>query len=807
TDGAMYGKWWTGSGWGGWENMGGVLLNKPECVTWGPGHLHCFGRGTDGAMYGKWWTGSGWGGWENMGGVLLNKPECVTWGPGHLHCFGRGTDGAMYGKWWTGSGWGGWENMGGVLLNKPECVSWGPGHLHCFGRGTDGAMYGKWWTGNGWGGWENMGGVILEEPECVSWGPGHLHCFARGTDRAMYGKWWTGSGWSGWENMGGVLLNKPECVSWGPGHLHCFGRGTDGAMYGKWWTGNGWGGWENMGGVILEEPECVSWGPGHLHCFARGTDRAMYGKWWTDVARRSLTVSRHNTAGLTDGDVDRILGDSSTVLQTNDGPDDVACSVALQRSGNVVVFNNGDGSLDNAAELSEVFNLAGNVKVVADVNFCGGQFNTSIIGCGQTPGTSFITERFTAGQEGILWAHEFGHNQNLPHRDTSTDNVMYFSIGNNRRRINQTECNAFSGQQPVVNVAAMNIPSTTVAQGVTSGPGMPGEQMRKQSGGQMPGEQMPNYDAGGQMPGEQMRKQSGGQMPGEQMPNYDAGGQMPGEQMRKQSGGQMPGEQMPNYDAGGQMPREQMQKQSSGQMPNYGSGEQAPGEQIRKYSGGQATAREKKLPVDQFVSQVYFDGLPLAEAASYGDESVDTLLTILRDPSRVQYHENAALTLGMIGSERAVEPLIAYIQGRREATAQLPGTADAASSHAAYKGRVGAVMALGYIVSRNGSKAALTFLKDNASPQALKLLWMGDGRPEEAKQQDLTKYFLLSLGISGNTEAAEHLKALRQREVVPEAAPRKTKVEGVLAQSLQLNDQVAREGLLNYYKSKQETPR
>ncbi|MBG0791951.1 carbohydrate-binding protein, partial [Methylocystis sp. H62] len=95
--------------WQGWESMGGVILDKPECASWGPGHLHCFARGTDGAMYGKWWTGSGWGGWENMGGVLLNKPECVTWGPGHLHCFGRGTDGAMYGKWWTGSGWGGWE--------------------------------------------------------------------------------------------------------------------------------------------------------------------------------------------------------------------------------------------------------------------------------------------------------------------------------------------------------------------------------------------------------------------------------------------------------------------------------------------------------------------------------------------------------------------------------------------------------------------------------------------------------------------------------------------------------------------------
>jgi hypothetical protein len=227
-----------------------------------------------------------------------------------------------------------------------------------------------------------------------------------------------------------------------------------------------------------------------------------------------------------------------------------------------------------------------------------------------------------------------------------------------------------------------------------------------------------------------------------------------------------------------------------------------PGDQMPD-AGRQTTARAKKAPVDEFVSQIYFEGLPLDEAAGYGDDSVDMLIAILRDPSRVEYHENAALTLGMIGSERAVEPLMAYIQNRLE-----PATApsrEGQTSRAAYKGRVGAIVALGYIVYRSGSKTALNFLKDNASPQTVKLLGIDDGRSNEAKNQDLTKYFLLSLGLSGNIEAAEHLKALPQHMTdVSQAPPSNTKVDEVVAKSLQLHDQIAREGLLKYYKSEQK---
>src|SRR5262245_50700609 len=86
-----------------------------------------------------------WGGWESLGGVILEQPECVSWGTNRIDCFARGTDQAMYHRWWDGSAWGGWENLGGIILDQPNCVSWGANRIDCFARGTDQAMYHLWW--------------------------------------------------------------------------------------------------------------------------------------------------------------------------------------------------------------------------------------------------------------------------------------------------------------------------------------------------------------------------------------------------------------------------------------------------------------------------------------------------------------------------------------------------------------------------------------------------------------------------------------------------------------------------------------
>ena len=50
------------------------------------------------------------------------------------------------------------------------------------------------------------------------------------------------------------------------------------------------------------------------------------------------------------------------------------------------------------------------------------------------------------------------------------------------------------------------------------------------------------------------------------------------------------------------------------------------------------------VPVEEFVSQIYLHGLPLDQAATYGEADVDTLIRMLNDLGMVQYHESIALT-------------------------------------------------------------------------------------------------------------------------------------------------------------------
>ena len=154
-----------------------------------------------------------------------------------------------------------------------------------------------------------------------------------------------------------------------------------------------------------------------------------------------LQVSRFNTSPLTDAQADTILADATTVLRTNDGPGDVAADVRMERNGAVTTFTTGDGSIDSQAEFNAVNGLAGNTKVVNQINWCG-VILPNVIGCAPVPGTSLVVVRFAANQEGILWAHEFGHNKGLNHRNDANA-VMNGTIGVNRRRINQAECDAY----------------------------------------------------------------------------------------------------------------------------------------------------------------------------------------------------------------------------------------------------------------------------------------------------------------------------------------------------------------------------
>lgn len=195
-------------------------------------------------------TGSSWGGWESLGGVLTTLPSVTAWAPNRLDLVGTGTDAAAYHKWWDGRQWGGWEPQGGILTSDLSITSWGPNRLDFFGTGTDHQCYHKWWDGAACElisvalkagatdfdvgrGYEGLGGVFTSDVKSVSWSANRLDLFGLGTDSAVYHKSWNGAQWSGWEGLGGVFNSPLVAETWGPNALDVFGLGTDNGMYHK----------------------------------------------------------------------------------------------------------------------------------------------------------------------------------------------------------------------------------------------------------------------------------------------------------------------------------------------------------------------------------------------------------------------------------------------------------------------------------------------------------------------------------------------------------------------------------------------
>jgi PBS lyase HEAT-like repeat-containing protein len=669
-DWGLWHKFFDGANWRGWEPLGGTILETPECVSWGPNRLDCFARGQDLALYQRFFDGQNWGGWMRLGGTLQEQPSCVSWGPNRIDCFARFTDWTMRHIYFDGSNWSDWgDHHPGVILNPPSCVSWGPERIDCFARGTDAAMWHRYFDGANWWGWEPLFGTIVEQPNCVSWGPGRIDCFARSTDAAMWHQFFDGYNWSGWETLGGSLLGRPECVSQGWGRLDCFARGTDQSLIHQSFDGANWSGWHSFGGVLLEQPSCVSWGVNRLDCFARRPDLAMWHRWWPCpecvVIGSRLDVRRHVTAMLSDADADAILAAATTVLQTNDGPGDVECAVQLARSRPVTTFS-GISTINTAADFEAVMALPGNVKVVNAINWCENKFKTDYIGCARRPGTSLAVERFLGPPEGVLWAHEFGHNKGLRHLDNDPFAVMNPTITGSHRRISSVECAAYRA---------------------------------------------------------------------------------------------------------------------------------APFTPDRQAEVLMSTVDLPRLPdVREFVRQVYVHGVPYQTARRYPASQVPILVEMLRQPAEEAAWRSIVVTLGMIGDEAAVEPLIAFIEARGP---DQP-------SRAQYAARRSAVTSLGYILNQTRSRRALDYLETGLEPSQ----WAARLEPFHAPYQatvaerdrDFSTHALLGLALSGTPEAAEALRGLQQNGGTPSEFA--GQVRDLLADALKAHAAIAAEGLEAYYREK-----
>lgn len=381
-----------------------------------------------------------------------------------------------------------------------------------------------------------------------------------------------------------------------------------------------------------------------------------------------LDVRRFTDVALTNAEAEQIVNDMTSVLQTSDGSSDVACSVTFSRVGGVTSFGQGDGSIDSAAEFNVVDGLAGNVKVVEEINFCG-TFDPNFSGCSKA-GVSLTVERAGPALEGILWAHELGHTRGLQHRNSETA-IMNPSVGSNRRQVNTSECSAF--RDVFLNTFAASLAPQPAS---------------------------------------------------------------------------LPGESQP------------------------------------------------QPPIQDFVRQLFVEGVPYATARSYGPRVVPELLRMLADPREEEHWANVVTVLGIIGDPSAIAPLVSFIEEAK--TTRL--------SRAHHRAKKAAIMALGYLAGAPGGSRALAYLKESLDPD----VWAKRGVTGlgpyhvSANDRDLaySKYAVMGLALSGHAEAALALKELARGAITRSQAQLRDREAALIGFALEEHKKVVEQGLAGYYRTR-----
>jgi HEAT repeat protein len=198
--------------------------------------------------------------------------------------------------------------------------------------------------------------------------------------------------------------------------------------------------------------------------------------------------------------------------------------------------------------------------------------------------------------------------------------------------------------------------------------------------------------------------------------------------------------------------------------------------------------------VKSFVRQVYIEGVPYDEATLFDPATAaPTLLEMLADPSEEEHWPNIVITLGMLGDERAVDPLIRFLE---------QGIPSQRLSRAHYIAKTGVVMALGYLINQSGSQKALAYLKDSVKPgiwRERNTNWTSPYHATfDARNLQLSKMAILGLALSGQPSAAETLRYLQRPAITEGDRKFQDQVSAVISEALSAYETISREGLMSY---------
>jgi hypothetical protein len=207
----------------------------------------------------------------------------------------------------------------------------------------------------------------------------------------------------------------------------------------------------------------------------------------------------------------------------------------------------------------------------------------------------------------------------------------------------------------------------------------------------------------------------------------------------------------------------------------------------------------QRVPILIFIRRKYIHGLPFEQAEQYTSADVPVLLQQLDAPAPGVYLPTVVGTLGIIGDERAIRPLINFIErGSGRLTDEQYGAKKAA------------LIALGHIANKHLSDGRVTGPALDYLTQGMDAAYWGRvlrwqlpyAGTAETRNWQMVKAAAWGLALSGHQQAAgvlqqrlEHARAANAS--VPADLPE------LLQSAFTTNGIVARTGLRNFYTRRQ----
>lgn len=138
-----------------------------------------------------------------------------------------------------------------------------------------------------------------------------------------------------------------------------------------------------------------------------------------------------------------VLQEMREILKIEHSPEDKGADVEFELA-SIETFDNVSNIVNNGFEFTLLEGLGYDVVIVSEINWCG-SFNLRALGCAPRPGNFIVVETYRYPYDGILWAHEFGHNCGLSHRN-GLGLLMSGSMGDSNKIINEPERSAFEAR-------------------------------------------------------------------------------------------------------------------------------------------------------------------------------------------------------------------------------------------------------------------------------------------------------------------------------------------------------------------------